>query len=110
PGLVQPRRVGDRASLTHQRPEQDRTEEEDSKSKPRRVSWQGLRSWQSNLFDPDWFFTWVQPKLGFFWTRIFVVFSIGCIVHAAVLVGLNREQLAVRFLNSLRDAPRRRGW
>ena len=79
-------------------------------ARPRRVSWQGLFSWRINLFDPDRFFTWAQPKLGFFWTRSFVVFSTGCIVLAASLVGLNREQLAVSFVDSLRWETAVLGW
>jgi multidrug resistance efflux pump len=74
------------------------------------VSWQGLLSWRINLFDPDRFFTWVQPKLGFFWTRTFVVVSIGCIMSAAALVGLNRDQLAVSFLDSLHWETAVLGW
>jgi multidrug efflux pump subunit AcrA (membrane-fusion protein) len=76
----------------------------------RRVSWQGLLSWRINLFDPDRFFTWAQPRLWFFWTRSFVIFSTGCIVLAAVLVGLNREQLAISFVNSLRWETAVLGW
>ena len=76
----------------------------------RRVSWQGLLSWRVNLFDPDRFFKWAQPKLWFFWTRTFVVFSTGCIMLAAALVGLNREQLAVSFIDSLRWETAPLGW
>jgi multidrug efflux pump subunit AcrA (membrane-fusion protein) len=76
----------------------------------RRVSWQGLLSWRVNLFDPDRFFTWVLPKLGFFWTRSFVVVATGCIALAAVLVGLNREQLAVSVVASLRWETAVLGW
>ena len=81
-------------------------------SKPgrRRVSWQGLLSWRISLFDPDRFFTWAQPKLWFFWTRDFVLFSTGCIVLAAAVVGLNREQLAVSFVSSLRWETAILGW
>jgi putative peptide zinc metalloprotease protein len=68
----------------------------------RRVSWQGLLSWRIALFDPDRFFTWAQPRLGFFWTRAFVVVSAGCIAAAAAVAGWNREQLAVRWLGSFR--------
>jgi multidrug efflux pump subunit AcrA (membrane-fusion protein) len=85
-------------------------EADDSQPRRRRVSWQGLLSWRINLFDPDRFFTWAQPKLGFFWTRSFVIFATGCIVLAAVLVGLNREQLAVSFVNSLRWETAVLGW
>ena len=76
----------------------------------RRVSWQGLLSWRINLFDPDRLFTWAQPNLGFCWTRGFVVFSTGCIVLASALIGLNREQLAVSFVNSLRWETAVLGW
>src|SRR6266853_49401 len=39
--------------------------DDSSRPRRRRVSWQGLLSWRINLFDPDRFFTWAQPKLGF---------------------------------------------
>jgi multidrug resistance efflux pump len=74
------------------------------------VSWQGLLSWRINLFDPDRFFTWAQPRLWFFWTRSFVILSAGCIALAALLVGLNREQLAVSFIGSLRWETAVLGW
>ena len=74
------------------------------------MSWQGLLSWRINLFDPDRFFTWAQPRLWFFWTRSFVIFSAACIGLAAAVVGLNREQLAVSFVNSLRWETAILGW
>jgi multidrug resistance efflux pump len=75
-----------------------------------RVSWQGLLSWRIRLFDPDRSFTWAQPRLRFFWTRTFLAVSAGCIVSAAVLVGLNREQLAAGLLDSLRWETAVLGW
>jgi multidrug efflux pump subunit AcrA (membrane-fusion protein) len=74
------------------------------------VSWQGLLSWRINLFDPDRFFTWAQPRLWFLWTRSFVIVSTGCIVLAAILVVLNGEQLAVSLVNSLRWETAILGW
>jgi multidrug efflux pump subunit AcrA (membrane-fusion protein) len=64
----------------------------------------GLRIlyWRKNFFDPDRLFAWLAPRLWFFWTPAFLVFSAGCIGLAAVLLWANRQGLAHSFLNSLR--------
>jgi putative peptide zinc metalloprotease protein len=64
----------------------------------------GLRIlyWRKSFFDPDRLFTWLAPKIGFFWTPAFLVFSAGCIVLAAALLWTNRQGLASSFLDSLR--------
>jgi multidrug efflux pump subunit AcrA (membrane-fusion protein) len=81
-----------------------------SRSRRRRVSWQGLLSWRIRLFDPDRLFTWAQPRLWLFWTRSFVVLSAGCIVLAATLIALNGELLAVSFVHALRWETTVLGW
>jgi putative peptide zinc metalloprotease protein len=64
----------------------------------------GLRLlyWRKSLFDPDCFFTWLAPKIWFFWTPAFLVFSAGCIVLAAALLWINRQATAGSFLDALR--------
>ena len=109
-GLLQAEEARDAASLAPGATQTRLPGADGSRPGRRRVSWQGLLSWRINLFDPDRFFTWAQPKLWFFWTRSFVIFSTGCIVLAAVLVSLNREQLAVSFVNSLRWETAVLGW
>jgi multidrug efflux pump subunit AcrA (membrane-fusion protein) len=58
--------------------------------------------WRKSVFDPDRLFNWMEPGLWFFWTRGFLIFSAGCIVLAALVLWINREQVACNFLESLR--------
>jgi putative peptide zinc metalloprotease protein len=64
----------------------------------------GLRIlyWRKNFFDPDRLFTWLAPKIWFFWTPAFLVLSTGSIGLASVLLWANRQGLAHSFLSSLR--------
>jgi putative peptide zinc metalloprotease protein len=64
----------------------------------------GLRLlyWRKNLFDPDRLFTWLAPKIAFFWTPAFVLFSAGCIVLAAGLLWANRHDAAQSLVSALR--------
>jgi multidrug resistance efflux pump len=64
----------------------------------------GLRLlyWRKSFFDPDRFFTWLAPKIWFFWTPAFVAFSAGCIVLATAVLWANRQGLAGSFLSALR--------
>jgi multidrug efflux pump subunit AcrA (membrane-fusion protein) len=64
----------------------------------------GLRLlyWRKSFFDPDRFFAWLAPKIWFFWTPAFVVFSAGCIVLATAILWANRQGLATSFLSALR--------
>jgi putative peptide zinc metalloprotease protein len=64
----------------------------------------GLRLlyWRRSLFDPDRFFSWLAPKIWFFWTPAFVIFSAGCIVLAAAILWANRQEAAHSFLSALR--------
>jgi putative peptide zinc metalloprotease protein len=71
---------------------------------PSRAAPLGLRilHWRKSLFDPDRLFTWLAPKIWFFWTPAFLVLSAGCIVLAAALLWANRHELAGSFLSALR--------
>jgi putative peptide zinc metalloprotease protein len=64
----------------------------------------GLRLlyWRKSIFDPDRLFTWLAPKIGFFWTPAFLVVSAGCIVLAAALLWVNRHEAGHSFLSALR--------
>jgi multidrug efflux pump subunit AcrA (membrane-fusion protein) len=62
---------------------------------------QSILYWRKNIFDPDRLFTWLAPKLWFFWTRGFLVFSAGSILLAAVLLWSNRQELAGSVTNAL---------
>jgi multidrug efflux pump subunit AcrA (membrane-fusion protein) len=63
---------------------------------------QSILYWRKSLFDPDRFCTWLEPKIRFFWTRGFLIFSAGCILLAALLVWAGQLQLAGGFLQALR--------
>jgi multidrug efflux pump subunit AcrA (membrane-fusion protein) len=63
---------------------------------------QSLLYWRKNFFDPDRLFTWLEPRIRFFWTGGFLLVSAGCILLAVVLVGLNRGQVASSALQALR--------
>jgi multidrug efflux pump subunit AcrA (membrane-fusion protein) len=63
---------------------------------------QSILYWRMPLSDPDWLFTWLAPKIRFFWTRSFLVFSTGSIVLAAVVVWANGRHLASSFTDGLR--------
>src|SRR5262249_32880413 len=63
---------------------------------------QSILHWRKSFFDPDRLFTWLAPKLWFFWTRTFLVFSAGCILLACGLIWVNRHELAGSFPHALR--------
>jgi multidrug efflux pump subunit AcrA (membrane-fusion protein) len=63
---------------------------------------QSLLHWRKSLFDPDRLFTWLAPKLWFFWTRAFLVLSAGCILLAVVLLGCNWQELTGGIKDALR--------
>jgi multidrug efflux pump subunit AcrA (membrane-fusion protein) len=63
---------------------------------------QSLLAWRCRFFDPDRLFTFLEPRLWFFWTRWFLLFSAVCIVAAVALVWLNRQELASSFTGALR--------
>jgi putative peptide zinc metalloprotease protein len=63
---------------------------------------QSILFWRKSFFDPDRLFTWLAPKLGFLWTRTFLVLSLGCMLLAAVLVWANRQELVTAFVRAWR--------
>jgi multidrug efflux pump subunit AcrA (membrane-fusion protein) len=73
-------------------------------SKTQRVppSRQSLLAWRCRFFDPDRLFTFLEPRLRFFWTRSFLVLSAVCILAAAGLVWLNRHELVSSFAGAVR--------
>src|SRR5262245_16766632 len=62
----------------------------------------GLLYCRKSLFDPDRLFTWLAPRVWFFWTPTFLVFSTISIVAAALVLWHNRQGLAGSFLGALR--------
>lgn len=71
-----------------------------SQAAPRQTRRQSLLAWRVNLFDPDRLFTWLAPKIGFFWTPAFVVLSALFVLTAVAVAAVNSEQLASRFAQS----------
>jgi multidrug efflux pump subunit AcrA (membrane-fusion protein) len=63
---------------------------------------QSVLYWRKNLFDPDRFFTWLAPKIGFCWTRGFLVCSMGCIVLATIVLWTNRHDVVASFTSAVR--------
>src|SRR5262249_41683186 len=61
-----------------------------------------LLCWRKSLFDPDRLFTWLEPRLCFFWTGGFLIFSGACILLAAGVAWTSRGQMAGSFLAALR--------
>jgi hypothetical protein len=46
---------------------------------------QSILHWRKSLFDPDRLFNWLEPKIRFFWTPGFLVFSAGSILLATLI-------------------------
>jgi multidrug efflux pump subunit AcrA (membrane-fusion protein) len=63
---------------------------------------QSILYWRKSLFDPDRFFTWLEPKIRFFWTRGFLVVSAGCIVLATMVMWTGRHEVVGSFAHALR--------
>jgi putative peptide zinc metalloprotease protein len=63
---------------------------------------QSILYWRKSIFDPDRLCNWLEPRLRFFWTRGFLFFSASCILLAAVIVCVNRDQVASSFVGALR--------
>ena len=73
--------------------------------RPRRAAprtWQSILYWRINLFDPERLFTWLEPKIRFFWTRAFLVLSAASIVLAAAVVWFDRQEFAGSLVSALR--------
>lgn len=63
---------------------------------------QSILYWRKSLFDPDRFCTWLEPRIRFFWTSAFFVFSALCIALAVILVSVARPQLVTSFTQAMR--------
>lgn len=55
---------------------------------------QSILYWRKNFFDPDRVFTWLAPKLSFFWAPAFLIVSVGCVALAAVVFWSKRHEVA----------------
>ncbi len=62
---------------------------------------QNLLYWRKSLFDPDRLFTWLAPKIQFFWTLGFLVFSAACILLAVGMVWANGREVTTTFVSIL---------
>jgi multidrug efflux pump subunit AcrA (membrane-fusion protein) len=69
---------------------------------PMPAACQRVLFWRKKLCDPDRLFTWLEPRIRFFWTRSFLAVSAGGIALAAGLVWANRGQMAGSLASSLR--------
>ncbi len=56
-----------------------------------------LLYFRKSLFDPDSLFSWLVPKISFFWSRTFLAFSAALIVFAVALVWTHRLELTSQF-------------
>jgi multidrug efflux pump subunit AcrA (membrane-fusion protein) len=63
---------------------------------------QSILYWRKSIFNPDALFDWLEPKIRFFWTGGFLLFSAACIVLAALVLWTNSHELAASFQNALR--------
>src|SRR5262245_60887644 len=63
---------------------------------------QSILYWRKKFWDPDRCFTWLAPKLWFFWTRTFLVLSACCILAAGLVLATSPEQVASSFVQALR--------
>src|SRR5439155_1007267 len=73
-------------------------------AKKKSRSWrpQSILYWRRSFFDPDQFFTWLEPKIRFFWTRGFLILSALSILAASMLVWLNWQELLHLLPHALR--------
>ena len=70
--------------------------------KATRRSKQSVLYWRKSLFDPDRFFSWLEPKIRLFWTPGFLIASAGSIVWAAMILWTTRQEVASSFAYALR--------
>ncbi len=63
---------------------------------------QSILYWRKNIYDPDRLFTWLAPRLWFFWTRAFLALSAACIALAVLVVCASHHELAASFADALR--------
>src|SRR5262245_47453917 len=62
---------------------------------------QSILYWRKPFWDPDSFFTWLEPKIRLFWTPTFLFASAACIVLAIALFWANRFELVTAFRHAL---------
>src|SRR5262249_6579606 len=58
----------------------DHLEHAPAPAPPAKVRRQSLLYWRTNLFDPDRFFDWLEPKIRLIWTPAFLVVSASAII------------------------------
>jgi multidrug resistance efflux pump len=63
---------------------------------------QSILYWRTTLCDPDRFFTWLEPKLQFVWTRAFVSVSAAVILLAIAVVWSGRAALVGQLAHVMR--------
>jgi multidrug efflux pump subunit AcrA (membrane-fusion protein) len=63
---------------------------------------QSILYWRRSIVNPDRFFDWLAPRISFFWTRGFFLFSAACIVLATLVLWTRRAELAASFVHALR--------
>jgi len=63
---------------------------------------QSLLFWRKTIFDPDRLFSWLLPKLWFFWTPAFLLLSATSIVAAATLLWGNWHDFTTFFSSAWR--------
>ncbi len=74
----------------------------ESAAKPQKAARQSILYWRKNLVDPDRFFTWLEPRIRFCWSPLFVVLASLSILAAIWLVWIGRLELIESFRSSLR--------
>ncbi|MCH8149519.1 MAG: PqqD family peptide modification chaperone [Planctomycetes bacterium] len=100
-GLLQEERHADTQTRRHAESD-DRTLSPHPRVAPSPRPKQSILYWRKSFFDPDRLFTWLEPRVRFFWTRTFFVLSAGCILVAVALVWTNRQELVSYFAHVLR--------
>jgi len=63
---------------------------------------QSILYWRKRLWDPDRFFDRIEPRLRFFWTRGFLVFSAASIALAAIVLWANRGEIVPSTIDAMR--------
>jgi multidrug resistance efflux pump len=63
---------------------------------------QHLLAWRKSLVDPDRFFTWLEPRIRFVWTKGFVAASVAAVLLASCVLWSERDHLVTSVRDSLR--------
>jgi multidrug resistance efflux pump len=70
--------------------------------KPAKSRRQTILYWRTTVCDPDRFFTWLEPKLRFLWTRTFFALSAAAILLAACITWSARGALVDQIAHVIR--------